>query len=85
MNLVVESLTLPIPDGSGRTFVSREYIRVVDPPRLLCYATRETFTGKLARPVLTAQGAWVKAGFDAVALALRDHANTLFTSRPAGG
>jgi uncharacterized protein YndB with AHSA1/START domain len=101
-------LTLPNPDGGGGTFVSREYVRVVDPPRLLrydtgdtfpgltgvrdqwitalgpdrCgYLTRETFTGALARPVLEAQGAWVKAGFDAVAHALRDRATTLFTAR----
>jgi uncharacterized protein YndB with AHSA1/START domain len=105
-------LTLPNPNGGGGTFVSREYIRVVDPPRLLrydtgdtfpgltgvrdqwitalgpdrCgYTTRETFTGELAQPVFTAQGAWVKAGFDAVAHALRERATTLFASRPAGG
>lgn len=100
-------LTLPRPDGSDGTFVSREYIRVIDPPRLLrydtgdtfpglsgvrdqwitelgpdrcSYRTRETFTGKYADAVMTAQGAWVKNGFDAVAHALRDHATTLFTS-----
>lgn len=105
-------LTLPNPDGGGGTFVSREYIRVVDPPRLLrydtgdtfpglsgvrdqwitalgpdrCgYTTRETFTGELARPVLAAQCPWVKAGFDAVAHALRDRATALFTSRRADG
>jgi uncharacterized protein YndB with AHSA1/START domain len=105
-------LTLLKPDGSGGTFVSREYLRVVDPPRLLrydtgdtfpglsgvrdqwitalgpdrCgYTTRETFTGDLARRVMAAQGAWVKAGFDAVALALRERATTLFTTRSTGG
>jgi uncharacterized protein YndB with AHSA1/START domain len=113
--LVVDSpidLTLPRPDGSGGTFVSREFVRVVDPPRLLrydtgdtfpglcgvrdqwitalgpdrcTYTTRETFTGDLARRVAATQGAWVKAGFDAVAHALRDRATTLFASRSAGG
>ena len=105
-------LTLPNPDGSGGTFISREYVRVVDPPRLLrydtgdtfpnltgvrdqwitalgadrcAYVTRETFTGELAQPVLSAQGAWIKTGFDAVAHALRDRATALFTARQAGG
>ena len=40
-------LTLPRPDGSEGTFVSREYIRVVDPPRLLRYDTGDTFPGLL--------------------------------------
>jgi uncharacterized protein YndB with AHSA1/START domain len=98
-------LTLPNPDGSDGTFVSREYIRVVDPPRLLrydtgdtfpglsgvrdqwitalgpdrcSYRTCETFTGKYAHSVMAAQGAWVKAGFDAVAHALRERAAVLF-------
>jgi uncharacterized protein YndB with AHSA1/START domain len=101
-------LTLPRPDGSAGTFVSREYVRVVDPPRLLrydtgdtfpgvsgvrdqwitalgpdrCgYTTRETFTGKHADRVMAAQGEWVKAGFDAVAHALRDRATALFAAR----
>jgi hypothetical protein len=34
---------------------------------------------------MAAQGAWVKAGFDAVAHALRARATTLFASRSAGG
>jgi len=105
-------LTLPRPDGSGKTFVSREYIRVVDPPRLLrydtgdtfpgltgvrdqwitalgpdrcAYTTRETFTGDIADRVMAAQGDWVKAGFDAVAHALRERATTLFAARSAEG
>ncbi|MGW4211172.1 SRPBCC family protein [Lentzea sp. NPDC004789] len=92
-------LTLPMPDGSEGTWVSREYIRVVDPPRLLrydtgdtfpgllgvrdqvitplgvgrcSYRTFETFTGKYAEAVFTAQGAYVQKGFDAVAHALRE-------------
>jgi uncharacterized protein YndB with AHSA1/START domain len=40
-------LTLPMPDGSEGTFVSREYVRVVDPPRLLRYDTGDTFPGLL--------------------------------------
>ncbi|GHH54118.1 SRPBCC domain-containing protein [Lentzea cavernae] len=40
-------LTLPRPDGSEGTFVSREYIRVVEPPRLLRYDTGDTFPGLL--------------------------------------
>ncbi|TWP47000.1 SRPBCC domain-containing protein [Lentzea tibetensis] len=103
-------LTLPRPDGSDGTFISREYIRVVDPPRLLrydtgdtfpglsgvrdqwitalgadrcSYHTCETFTGKYAGAVMAAQGAWVKAGFDAVAHALRDRATALFAGRQA--
>ncbi len=40
-------LTLPKPDGSAGTWVSREYIRVVDPPRLLRYDTGDTFPGLL--------------------------------------
>lgn len=40
-------LTLPKPDGTPGTWVSREYIRVVDPPRLLRYDTGDTFPGLL--------------------------------------
>lgn len=40
-------LTLPKPDGSEGTWVSREYIRVVQPPRLLRYDTGDTFPGLL--------------------------------------
>ncbi len=40
-------LTLPKPDGTEGTWVSREYIRVVDPPRLLRYDTGDTFPGLL--------------------------------------
>ena len=40
-------LTLPKPDGSEGTWVSREYIRVVEPPRLLRYDTGDTFPGLL--------------------------------------
>jgi len=40
-------LTLPMPDGSEGTWVSREYIRVVEPPRLLRYDTGDTFPGLL--------------------------------------
>lgn len=40
-------LTLPKPDGGEGTWVSREYIRVVEPPRLLRYDTGDTFPGLL--------------------------------------
>ncbi|KOV86679.1 SRPBCC domain-containing protein [Nocardia sp. NRRL S-836] len=40
-------LTLPRPDGSGGTFVSREFVRAVAPPRLLRYDTGDTFPGLL--------------------------------------
>lgn len=98
-------LTLPSPDGSGGTFVNREFIRVVDPPHHLrydtgsaipglfavrdqwitetgpdrcTYHTTDTITGEHAGLVLDRNGAWVKAGFDAVAVALRERAERLF-------
>ncbi|MEU7476611.1 SRPBCC domain-containing protein [Lentzea sp. NPDC042327] len=40
-------LTLPRPDGSPGTFVSREFVRSVVPPRLLRYDTGDTFPGLL--------------------------------------
>lgn len=40
-------LTLPMPDGSEGTWVSREFIRVVEPPSLLRYDTGDTFPGLL--------------------------------------
>lgn len=100
-------LTLPAPDGSPTTFVNREFIRVVDPPRHLrydtgdaipglhavrdqwieeleanrcAYWTTDEFTGKHAALVLDANGAWVKAGFDAVARALKARAEALWGS-----
>ncbi|HWN35544.1 MAG TPA: SRPBCC domain-containing protein [Pseudonocardia sp.] len=101
-------LTLPNPDGSAGTFVNREYIRVVDPPRLLrydtgdelpgifavreqwiedlgpersAYRTTDTFSGEHAAWVMASSGEWVRAGFDAVARALRDRAEQLWTTR----
>ncbi len=38
-------LTLPQVDGSGDTFVNREYIRIVDPPHHLRYDTAEEMEG----------------------------------------
>jgi uncharacterized protein YndB with AHSA1/START domain len=97
-------LTLPNPDGSPGTFVNREYIRVVDPPRHLrydtgdelpgifavrdqwiephgpgrCrYRTTDTLSGRYSRFVHDTNGAWVKAGFDAVAHALKARAELL--------
>ncbi|WP_020672273.1 SRPBCC domain-containing protein [Amycolatopsis nigrescens] len=103
-------LTLPNPDGSGGTFVNREYIRVVDPPRQLrydtgnelpgifgrrdqyverlgpdrCgYRTTEVFSGEYAEQIFASHGPWVKAGFDAVARALKAHAETRWAARTA--
>ena len=36
---------MPQPDGSGDTFVNREYIRIVDPPHHLRYDTAEEMEG----------------------------------------
>ncbi|TDV54968.1 SRPBCC domain-containing protein [Actinophytocola oryzae] len=41
-------LTLPAVDGSGGTFVNREYVRVVDPPRHLRYDTANEMPGIFA-------------------------------------
>ncbi|MFE0026718.1 SRPBCC family protein [Amycolatopsis sp. NPDC059021] len=41
-------LSLPNRDGSAGTFVNREYIRVVDPPRHLRYDTGEELPGIFA-------------------------------------
>lgn len=38
-------LTLPAYDGSDGTFVTREYIRIVDPPHHLCYDSADEFPG----------------------------------------
>ncbi|GAA4545654.1 SRPBCC domain-containing protein [Amycolatopsis samaneae] len=100
-------LTLPTMDGSGDTFVNREYLRVVDPPRHLrydtgdelpgifafrdqwveplgpgrcSYRTTDSFNGRYARTVLERTGAWVKAGFDDVARALKKRAEELWAA-----
>ena len=41
-------LTLPAVDGSGGTFVNREHVRIVDPPRHLRYDTGEEMPGIFA-------------------------------------
>jgi hypothetical protein len=41
-------LTLPAVDGSGGTFVNREHIRVIDPPRHLQYDTGDEMPGIFA-------------------------------------
>ena len=98
-------LTLPNPDGSGGTFVNREHLRVVDPPRhlrydsadellgifavrdqwieqlgaeLCSYRTTDAVSGQYADKVMELTGAWVKAGFDAVAHALKARAEQLW-------
>lgn len=42
------------------------------------YRTTDTFTGDIAGWVFEQQGPWVKAGFDSVALALKDRAEGLY-------
>jgi uncharacterized protein YndB with AHSA1/START domain len=101
-------LDVPNPDGSPGTFVNREYIRIVDPPRHLRYDTAEeipgihgardqyveplgpdrcsyrttdTFTGRYAESIVDSLGPWVKAGFDSVALALKERAEVLWAQR----
>lgn len=41
-------LTLPAVDGSGGTFINREHIRIIDPPRHLQYDTGEEMPGIFA-------------------------------------
>lgn len=101
-------LTLPAVDGSGGTFVNREFVRVVDPPRHLrydtgdempgifavrdqyvtelsptrcAYHTTDTITGEYADKVMELTGAWIKAGFDSTAHALKARAESLAKSR----
>jgi uncharacterized protein YndB with AHSA1/START domain len=105
-------LTLPSPDGSSGTFVNREHLRVVDPPRhlrydtgdelpgifavrdqwveplgaaLCSYRTTDAFSGQYAGKVVEVSGPWVKAGFDAVAHALKARAEQLWAGQAAAG
>ncbi|MEJ7633581.1 SRPBCC domain-containing protein [Aeromicrobium sp.] len=98
-------LTLPAYDGSEELFTTREFIRVVDPPRHLrydnadqvpgvlgvrdqwiielgpgrcSYGTADTLSGELADVALQLTGDWIKAGFDAVAHALKARAELLW-------
>jgi uncharacterized protein YndB with AHSA1/START domain len=48
-------LTLPSPDGSGGTFVNREFIRVVDPPHHLRYDTGDAIPG-----IFAARDQWIE-------------------------
>jgi uncharacterized protein YndB with AHSA1/START domain len=41
-------LTLPAVDGTSGTFINREYVRIVDPPRHLQYDTAEEMPGIFA-------------------------------------
>lgn len=104
-------LTLPAVDGSGSTFVNREFIRVVDPPHHLrydtadeipgvfgardqwitvlgpgrcAYSTTDTLSGEHADLVMETTSAWIKAGFDAVAHALKARAELLVANRTSG-
>jgi hypothetical protein len=44
------------------------------------YHTTDTFSGEYAAMVMTQTGAWVKDGFDSVARALRDRAESLWAA-----
>lgn len=46
------------------------------------YSTTDAFTGEIAQVVYDLQAEWVKAGFDATALALKDRAEKLAADRP---
>jgi hypothetical protein len=45
------------------------------------YRTTDVFTGEIAQVVYDMQAEWVKAGFDATALALKDRAEKLWAER----
>jgi hypothetical protein len=45
------------------------------------YRTTDVFTGEIAQVVFDLQAEWVKAGFDATALALKDRAEKLWADR----
>lgn len=97
-------LTLPAYDGSGQTFSTREFIRVVEPPHHLrydngdqipgvlgvrdqwitevgpgrcTYSTTDTISGEHADLAMEMTGDWIKAGFDAVAVALKERAEVM--------
>jgi hypothetical protein len=80
-------LTLPSPDGSSGTFVNREHLRVVEPlgAALCSYRTTDAFSGQYAGKVVEVSGPWVKAGFDAVAHALKARAEQLWAGQAAAG
>ena len=57
-----------------------QYVTELGPDRC-SYHTTDTLSGELADLVMEANGAWIKAGFDAVALALRTRAERLLATR----
>lgn len=62
-------------------FAYREqFIEPLDAARCT-YRTTDTFSGEHAAAVIEATGDWVKAGFDAVALALKERAERLYAER----
>lgn len=98
-------LTLPPYDDSDELFLTREFIRVVDPPYHLrydngdqipgvlgvrdqwitelgpgrcSYYTTDVMSGEHADLAMELTGVWIKAGFDAVAHALKARAEQLF-------
>lgn len=59
--------------------VRDQYVTPLGPAR--CgYHTTDAFSGKYGKPVFEHQGPWVKAGFDAVARALKTRAESLWLS-----
>ncbi|WP_336333269.1 SRPBCC domain-containing protein [Pseudomonas putida] len=49
-------------------------------PTSCCYHTTDQFLGPTAETVMANHGRWVKQGFDAVALAVKARAESLYTS-----
>lgn len=59
----------------------REQIIEATGPTSCRYHTTDLFLGATADQVMELHGAWVKQGFDAVALALKARAETLYAAR----
>ena len=57
-----------------------QYVTELGPGRC-SYHTTDTLSGELADLVMEANGAWIKAGFDSVATALRTRAEQLLATR----
>ena len=57
-----------------------QYISELGPDRC-AYFTTDTLSGELADLVMEANGAWIKAGFDSVAHALKTRAEQLLATR----
>lgn len=57
-----------------------QYVTELGPDRC-SYHTTDTLTGELADLVMESNGAWIKAGFDSVAHALKTRAEQLLATR----